>query len=284
MITVIVPVFNALPFLSDCIGSIVAQTYPKWEMIIVDDGSEDGSCELCMDFSERDNRIKFLSIKQRGPGAARNKGLEHAAGDYVYFLDSDDWIAPNTFEKTITFAKKYDCDIVQNGFCYAFDRYGLVRKQSLREKVVISRDEALRELILQRRIQNFSWGKLYKKKIVDTLRFPDLRCFEDFQWTQNAIDQCQRYGFVNEMLYFYRQRKDSITGSLRYTDERYFESMEERCNFFETRYPELYPLMKQQYDRMVRDSLTSRSCKHTIENLFRRVKSRLYSPYEKIKI
>ena len=115
LVSVIVPVYNMEKYLEKCLKSIIDQTYKKIEIIIVNDGSTDSSIEICNKFKENDNRIKIITKKNAGLGMARNTGLENANGEYVYFIDSDDYIEETLIEDNIKLIKEYKLDIVTFG-------------------------------------------------------------------------------------------------------------------------------------------------------------------------
>lgn len=117
LVTVIVPVFRVEPYLDRCVNSIVKQTYSNLEIILVDDGSPDRCPQMCDDWAARDRRIRVIHKKNEGQGIARNWGMESAEGEYVYFVDSDDYIALDTIEKSYSLAKAQDADIVTFGLC-----------------------------------------------------------------------------------------------------------------------------------------------------------------------
>lgn len=111
-LSIIIPVYNAAKYLPRCIDSILNQTYPSFELILVDDGSSDGSSEICNEYAKRDARVRVIRQENRGVAAARNTGLDAAAGSFVTFVDSDDWIEPDMYEHLMQTADKYCCDVV----------------------------------------------------------------------------------------------------------------------------------------------------------------------------
>ena len=124
MISVIIPVYNTAACLEACYRSIAAQTLPDWECILVDDGSTDTSGLLCDGFAAGDTRVKVIHQENRGVSAARNRGLELACGEYIAFVDSDDWIERHTIEQCLYYSNKYNADII----CFRFTTRLLVKK------------------------------------------------------------------------------------------------------------------------------------------------------------
>ena len=120
-ISVIVPVYNVAEYLPQCLDSIVAQDFDDMEVVVVDDGSTDGSSEILHDYCRRNDYFKIVSKVNGGLSDARNVGTAVAQGDYIYYLDSDDWVSPDAIDKLYQFAVENRCDVVQGGFYYAYD-------------------------------------------------------------------------------------------------------------------------------------------------------------------
>ena len=114
--SIIVPVYNCEKYIGKCIDSILAQTFQDFELLLVIDGGVDASLMICKDYASRDNRISVIEQENQGVSAARNNGLDHATGEYVFFVDSDDWVEPDYLEKLINKAEETDCDIVICGY------------------------------------------------------------------------------------------------------------------------------------------------------------------------
>ena len=286
MVSVIIPIFNVEPYLTKCVNSVLCSTYKDIEVILINDGATDGCYKICQNFVKTYTNISYLYQENHGPGTARNKGLEIARGEWIFFVDGDDWISPNAIEMLLCYADDNDCDIVQGGFYYAYNDHYLLRKVSKREKKkhLLSKNEAMYDLILQQRIKNFAWGKLYNREIIRNIHFPTLTHFEDFEWMQNSIDKCSRYGCVDTPLYYYRQRKDSLTGSLTINDKRVLEAYSQRLVFIESHYPELSNEMRKQYDRIYSQFYNSNNFLFRLNVLYKKMKDRIVSPYEKIEI
>ena len=279
LISIILPVFNSELFISHCLNSLLNQTYKNLEIIIIDDGSTDGSYQICTKFALQDKRIKLFKQKNSGPGIARNNALKLINGYYVFFIDADDYIAPDTLNSLVGFLQKYNCDIVQCGSCYVYDNYGLIKKND-KGKTILMHDNTVKELILQREIKNFAWGKLYKSSIIKDILFPDQRFFEDFHWMEHAIHNANRYGILHSPLYFYRQHKDSHSNKIPQRDLIYKKVLDERLGFIQKNYPSLLPLMKKQISSYI-------ECDSWYKVALRwyfRIKNRFFFPYDKVKI
>lgn len=171
LISIIVPVYNVKDYLEKCLQSICVQTYKNLEIILIDDGSSDGSGELCDLFAQRDGRIKVIHQTNAGQSAARNRGLAVAQGEFLGFVDSDDWIEPDMYEFLYHLLKENGADI---SICSHYRDKGKksVAKYSSGEQFVFTRDEGIRALVVDRRIRNYVWDKLYKRRLFSGITFP----------------------------------------------------------------------------------------------------------------
>ena len=253
MISVVVPVYNVRPYLEQCVDSILTQSYADLDVILVDDGSTDGSSDVCDRCAEGDSRVKVIHKSNGGLSDARNVGVKAAVGEWIYFADSDDWLDSDAVRLLYEFAVAHDCDVVQGGLYYVYPDYLLCRNVSRKERTrsVLGRHEAMRELIINDRVKNFAWGKLYKAELIKDLDFPEGKFFEDCFWQHRVVDRVRRYGIIDSPLYFYRQRHDSISGGMS-DDNRtdLLDGYRERYDFIQRKYPDLQNIMKQKYDAL----------------------------------
>ncbi len=241
-ISIIVPIYNVEQYLKQCLESIDMFDRIDIEIILVNDGSTDESLKVCNEFKERHNNVIVIDKQNGGLSDARNAGTNIARGDYLYYLDSDDWIAPHAIDKLYTFAIDNNCDIVQGGFFYAYNDRLLYDNRWFDENsnpFIIDRDIAMRELINSTYIQNFAWGKLYKANIAKQYKFPIGKFFEDNYWQHFIIHSSNIYGVIPEPLYYYRQRSDSISGSISPRALDLLKGREYRIPFLLDNYPAL---------------------------------------------
>ena len=213
MVSIIIPIYNVSSYIHQCLESVVKQTYKHLDVIMVNDGSTDGSEKIAQGFVDKDTRFKLINQKNEGLSVARNTGLNKAKGDFIFYLDSDDYLKPECIEKLVTIALAKQADVVQSNFYYDYPNH-LLYDNKLENKVIIySREEALTKLIEQQEIKNFAWGKLIRADIAKLYLFPKGKYFEDTLWIYLIIKASKKYVIVGEPMLYYLQRGTSISGS-----------------------------------------------------------------------
>lgn len=249
LVSVIIPVYDVEEFLPHCLDSVLSQTYKNIEILVVDDGANDKSGDICDEYEKKDSRIKVIHQENEGLSSARNKGLQISKGEWVFFIDSDDRIDSDTLNQAYEFAKKNNCDIVQVNHYYEYEDYLLYRKASKKEKknIVLNRHSTMKELIINDRIKNFAWGKLYKSELVKDCLFPVGKYYEDSFWQHLIFDKIERYGIIDNPLYYYRQREGSISSVCSEKQQDLVEGYNNRLQFVKENYPEFEELMKEKY-------------------------------------
>ncbi|BDS67810.1 TPA: glycosyltransferase [Streptococcus pneumoniae] len=217
-ITVIVPVYNVENYLRKCLDSIITQTYKNIEIVVVNDGSTDASGEICKEFAEMDHRITYIEQENAGLSAARDTGLNNMSGNYVTFVDSDDWIELDYVETLYKKITEYQADIAVGNY-YSFNEsegmfYFNILGDSYYEKVYdnVSIFENLYETQEMRSFALISaWGKLYKARLFEQLRFDMGKLGEDGYLNQKVYLLSEKVIYLNKSLYAYRIRKGSLS-------------------------------------------------------------------------
>lgn len=211
MISVIIPVYNTAPYLKRCVQSVLAQSYKEIELIIIDDGSTDESLDICKKLAESDSRIKVFPQKDhQGVSKARNVALDLAKGKYIFFLDSDDWIAKNTLEVMVRTAEENSAPIVSCGFTKTSSE-NMIKVQSKVDFQVSTN----KEFFLQR-ISNHVCGKLYLLSLFTAhgVKYPEGQNYEDMATTYKLFLQAKTVAYTDEGLYYYYLRVNSTTQNL----------------------------------------------------------------------
>ena len=210
LVSIIVPIYKVESYLRRCLDSIVHQTYTNLEIILVDDGSPDNSPQICDEYASRDNRIVVIHKKNGGLSDARNAGLDICTGEYISFIDSDDWVEKNYIETLISSALMQDADIVIGSFDLIRDnkseasepfQSGTFDKKEIFFKIITAQTTHL----------GISWGKLYKKKILGGEHFPVGKTQEDNYTSYKFIYKAHKICCVDRVLYHYFQRENSIS-------------------------------------------------------------------------
>lgn len=213
LVSVIVPVYNVYPYLRDCVQSVQAQSYQNWELLLVDDGSTDGSGELCDELAVEDGRIRVFHKPNGGLSDARNAGLEQAKGEYITFLDSDDLLDTMAIEKLLTVCDETSADVAIGQTQSFVEKFSRVRENTNPRHEVISNQEALRRMFLHRGVEHAAWGKLYRRECWKAIKFPKGVLYEDYATIYQMIAQCRTVVIYYEPLYYYRVRNGSIMHS-----------------------------------------------------------------------
>ena len=233
LISIIVPVYKIEPYISQCIESILSQTYKNIEIILVDDGSPDNCGKICDEYAAIDDRIKVIHKKNGGLSEARNYGLKEAQGVYVSFIDGDDYVDKSFYQMLYEAAEKENCDIAE---CYSVNfEDGNIPQGSYRSgQTCLSPLEWLTESNVGDFLPCVVWNKIYKKTLFDGIEFPVGRHYEDEATTYKVVYKSSKIVRIKSALYFYRQRSGSITQlekTIKEINEQYI-ALEEKCDFF----------------------------------------------------
>ena len=216
MISVIVPVYNVEKYLSKCLDSIINQTYQNLEIICVDDGSTDSSPMILEEYAKKDSRIKIITRQNGGLSAARNTGVKNATGEFVSFVDSDDWIDLETYEKAIRHFSEgvdsvcwYAALVCEEGVECDFDGEKNWHRVKFSGKTTLDGDSFFKHTFTV-------WNKLWRRSIIEKYKidFPEGIIHEDFSFYTKYMALAPKTYFLNEYLYFYRKRKNSIMHSV----------------------------------------------------------------------
>ena len=215
-VSVIVPIYQVEKYLRKCIDSIINQTYKNLEIILVDDGSPDLCGKICDEYAEKDVRIKVIHKENGGLSDARNAGLDIACGDYIVFVDSDDYIAHDMIEKLYESLVNNDADMALCSFEYVDEDGNIIKKEGFTSPIkneVLSKKEMLCKLLENKHwYYSIACNKLYKNNLMQDIRFPKEKIHEDEFIAHKSIGMCETISCIQEPLYFYVQRDNSIMG------------------------------------------------------------------------
>jgi glycosyltransferase involved in cell wall biosynthesis len=241
-VSVIVPIYKVEKYLKRCVESILNQTYTNLEIILVDDGSPD-RCGLIIDeFAKHDTRILPLHKENGGLSDARNYGMHYITGYYTVFVDSDDWVDPNFISLLVDQSLKYQSDVVQSAFYYSYPGYFLYDDRFYSENdppLLLDNQSLMKELVINERVKNFAWGKLYRTDLIRDIPFKTSVLFEDVFWAHQVMQRVNRYVILNDPMYFYFQREDSIVSTYTPKNLDILRGLMERHRFIENHYKDL---------------------------------------------
>lgn len=217
-ISIIVPVYNVEKYLNRCVESLIKQTYENLEIILVNDGSKDGSGILCEQLMKRYSNIKVIHKPNGGLGSARNAGLDIAEGEYIGFLDSDDWVSSDMYEYLLNLAREYDSDVTQIDYRF-ISEYTEIKKQNDTYciRCIVGRDAILETYLKDGMKEKKSYpvtSKLYKAGCFKTIRFPEGQLYEDVVTNFDILSHANKYVISNKPCYYYFINPQSITRSI----------------------------------------------------------------------
>lgn len=242
LISVIVPIYKVEPYLRRCVDSILAQTYHDIEVILVDDGSPDNCPEMCDEYAAQDERIKVIHKANGGLSSARNVGLDAASGDWVSFIDSDDWIEPDMYEILLQNAENANAEISVGGVndeLVDHDRV-IVTKTTYHgalKQETLSPTEAMARYFTT---SWAAWDKIYRKELFQTIRFPVGEINEDEAIVLKLLDTCTAVSYTNQVFYHYIHRAQSITTSA-FSEKKlaWYRHCQDNLRWVQQHHPEL---------------------------------------------
>lgn len=285
LISVIIPVYNVSGYLAQCLESVLGQTYTNLQIICVDDGSTDGSGEICDFYAKKDSRLQVIHQKNAGAGAARNVGLSAAEGDFIGFVDSDDYIAPEMYQSLLDALIQTDSDIAACNTVEIFQNR-IVGNDSGGELQCFSGIE-----LLKKTAEHWKYyimvNKLFRRELVQGIYFPEGNIVDDGFYTYKIIAKSESVVWIERGLYYYRQRRSSVMNLAAYKERRNLDAVslaKQKLEYVKCNYPEAVPaferkmldtfvtvisegtLNKQQRKSCVR--YMRKNCRHTLFKQF----------------
>lgn len=246
LVSIIVPIYNVEKYLNRCIESIVRQKYKCLEIILVDDGSPDQCPHICDEWCKKDSRIRVIHKSNGGLSDARNAGVSIATGEYIAFVDSDDWIHELYVEQLYRAVKEYNVGI---SACDVRWVHTEIHNNISSNPVVqvYETEQALNTLINGKIFRAVVWNKLYHRDLLYGEQFEIGRYHEDEFFTYRILGKVQKMAFINEELYYYFQREGSIMNSISYKHLDSLDAYIERIRYFENNFPSLYKIDKMRF-------------------------------------
>ncbi|MDE6639168.1 MAG: glycosyltransferase [Acetatifactor sp.] len=248
-ISVVIPVYKVEAYLAECLDSVISQTYRDMEIILVDDASPDGCGSICDRYAEKDSRIRVIHRSRNGGlAAARNTGIETATGEYLFFADSDDWLAEDTLQCLLENMKAYEADCCAGACVTVLQNEDGTLDYRPREHVpdhCETAHDAMKRLLMR---ESSACNRLYRREAFQSIRFPEGRINEDEPAVLRLYAQMERIVFLDRDTYFYRKRANSITTSafsVKMVDCVY--NSRDNLDFVTEKAPELIPAAQYKY-------------------------------------
>lgn len=229
-ISIIIPVYNTEKYIKECIESIIKQTYKNIEIIIVNDGSKDNSLSICNEYALKDKRIKVINQKNKGQSSARNKGIKNSNGDYILFVDSDDWIEENMLEILI---KKANTDLSDIVIC----SHKIINENSV-TNIVLEKKHSFEEYLFESTTMGYSMCKMIKKSCINRYFREDIFFMEDMIFWMDNKQNINKVSYIPNCLYNYRMTNTSVLHSKKYNKRMY--SLLESAKILVSLVPEKY--------------------------------------------
>ncbi len=248
IISVVIPIYKVEKHLDRCIKSVINQTYKNLEIILVDDGSPDNCGNICDNYAEQDHRIKVIHKDNGGLSDARNAGIKSATGEYIGFVDSDDYISEYMYEKLYELIEKNNADISCCGVSLCTKNS--IRPQAIEEQTfVCNNEDAFRYMLEGKNMLNiWVWCKLYKREIFDKILFQRGKRYEDVFFMNDLIPIINTVAVTTHPYYYYVLRDESITNSDFVTDDLNIITAYEICkNTLSDKYPSLQKQIEFRY-------------------------------------
>lgn len=248
LVSVVIPIYNVENYLERCVESIINQTYTNLEIILVNDGSPDNCPNICDNYAKIDNRVRVIHKINGGLSDARNAGLAIAKGDYISFIDSDDWVELSMFEEMVRILLKDGSDIISCGVKWVEEDGTLLRDISNDKSELINNYEAVKEIIVDGKLKQHVWNKIYKAELIRDIPFEKGKYHEDVYWSYQVFGVANKVSLITKSYYNYVQRANSIMGegySVKRLDA--LDAMRNRCDYIKQNYPDLYNLALNTY-------------------------------------
>lgn len=241
-VSVVVPIYKVEKYLNRCVDSIVNQTYTNLEIILINDGSPDNCRKITDNYAKSDSRIIAVHKKNGGLSDARNYGMQYVTGEFTIFVDSDDWLEVKMIDEMVNICLIYNANVVQTAFYYAYDDYLLFDNRYYSKDdppIILNNKSLMTELVINERVKNFAWGKLYKTNIIRDISFEKGVLFEDVFWAHKVMHRVNTYVILNYPMFYYYQRSDSIVATYTPRNLDIIKGLKERHCFIRKYYVDL---------------------------------------------
>jgi glycosyltransferase involved in cell wall biosynthesis len=211
VLSIVVPIYNVEKYLPKCLDSILGQNFSDFELILVNDGATDASKTICEMYANKDKRIIVLNKINGGLSSARNYGIEIAKGDFISFIDSDDWLVDNSLGEIMATIIETKSDILIAGHYVISENNEVLETHIKNETRILTRVEGLELILKDKELHSYAWDKIYKTSLFKTIRYPEGRNFEDTATTYKLFNISNKIIQINKAYYNYYRRVGSIS-------------------------------------------------------------------------
>ncbi|MGN0707576.1 MAG: glycosyltransferase [Faecalibacterium sp.] len=258
MLSIIVPVYNVEDYLEECIDSILHSTYKEFELILIDDGSTDASGRICDQYAEKSENVVVIHQQNEGQAIARNKGIEIAKGDYIGFVDSDDYIEETMYEKMIKTIEDFNADVV---VCRHYDDFDGKKVPRLVDSYIkiYTGTEAAKLALEDKKINSYVWDKVFRRSLFQGIYFTPGRYFEDTMLIPQILIKAAKVACIPEPLYYYRFRLNGTMNTLnqkRFLDKIY--AVEDNIQMAMQQFPDMVKILMLRNSEAIRDLADSK--------------------------
>lgn len=217
-LSIIIPVYGVEKYLPKCIESVLNQTFLDFELILIDDGSPDKCGEICDYYAKKDNRIHVIHQENRGISAARNAGLNFASGEFIAFIDSDDWIDKDMYERLFAVTERDAVEIIACGFKKIYEDYYIADGKG--EIFLFNNKQAIADLLNENHLRMEVWNKVIKRNLIGNLRFKENQRYEEIYFTTNLIFKAKKIGYIDLPKYNYLISRPDNFGNSTFSEDR----------------------------------------------------------------
>ncbi len=275
-VSIIIPIYKVEKYLRKCLDSVVAQTYKNIEVILVDDGSPDSCGKICDEYVERYSFIKVIHQNNQGLSAARNNAVPQSTGEFITFIDSDDFVTPDYVEYLVSLMKKNCAEISVGGTVYQYEEKPIKAPKEETKTGFCSVEKALINMNYGQDFSVNAWGKLYKRELVERHPYPVEKLYEDLANTYIIVSSSNGVAYGNKQIYYWLQRTGSIMHS-GFNEKQYdgISAVKNQLAFVTENYPNAIQAAKVRYMAKIAELMSIAFQSTNSESIYKRLKSEM---------
>lgn len=275
-VSIIIPVYKVEKYLRKCLDSVIAQTYKNIEVILVEDGSPDNCGSICDEYAQKNPYIRVIHQENQGQAAARNNAVKLVTGEFVLFIDSDDFVEADCVEYLVTLQQKYNADVTIGGFKYLYEGNTVKPRNAKEQVIVMNAEEALIRINYGVGFGATPWAKLYKRELIRAYPFPVGQIYEDLATIYKILGDAETIVYGNRRIYYWLQREGS-TMHLNF-DERQMAGIEAAKNqltYMKRKYPNVIQAAKVRYVGKIVEIMAIVLKSHNSNIMYNRLKKKM---------